>query len=157
MKIDIPKFETENGDPAVSLSNVVKAIQYYGSPVGVIQAILPDGVQASHVFFFDGWVHLALGLGIGFDNSDENIDSQDPNHLLRVLALQQVLNLVPGWAQQEQYLFDTGLDVKYNGKPVKFILCPEGNNLLELIAKCPGTTALNNCISIETANGAVYQ
>ena len=65
MKINIPSFEIENGDPAVSLRNVIKAIQYYGSPVGVIQAILPDGTQASHVFFYDGWVHLALGLARG--------------------------------------------------------------------------------------------
>jgi len=152
MKINLPEFEFENGDPSISYRNIVRAIQYYGSPVGIIQAILPENEgQATQVFFFDGWAHLALGFSIGFN------DAESEERFTRVMALQQVMKLVPGWAHDEEHLFELGLDIKENKKTVKFILIPTKNNLLEMIEKSPGMKALNNCVEIETANGEIYK
>lgn len=90
LNIEELALDFENGDPHISLENVLKIQKNHGIIVGGIFSYSPREDASLKLFFSDGYLHVAYGFMAG--------EKADPDDLMPVIGLKMVLSLIPGIA-----------------------------------------------------------
>lgn len=132
----------ENGDPAISLNNVLHKINTDGLIVGMIHKIIQENdkkEEITQIFYFKGAVHTARGFSI----------FSEENQITKFLAFKTIIDMIPLLNQMIESIPVLQIGNQNNYTIVYRVT---ENKILPIIKTSIGYQALKQCMEILEEN-----